>query len=190
MHDLTLTAFASWLITECLGAYMLARVVARGGRGRRRVRGVSPTVLFGHAGLAFAGFLSWVTFWLTGSAAIAWLAVGLLGPAIGLGISAVTVWTPFPVRGAEPDGPAGAEPEAPTGAAPSAGISNDGLVRALADEALAGQLVDDLLAGMLATPARPVRWRAAPLIAAAHGVFAIGTFLFAMLAAVAAIAHS
>ena len=59
----------------------------------------------------------------------------------------------------------------------------------LADEALTSRLVDDLLARMLAEPSpaphRP-RWNLAPLIPAAHGVFAIATFLLATLAAIAA----
>jgi len=183
---LAFAAFATWLMTEGLGAYMLSTLAIGGRLGRQRGRpgSVSLPVMLGHAGLAFAGFTCWIGFLVTSAAAPAWLAVGFLAPAIGLGISTVTIWTPFPGgEGADP-GP-GADDDRPAGLPRS-----EPLARALADAELTSKLVDDLVASMLAAPRAPARrtgWRLAPLIPAAHGVFAIITFLLATLAAVAAI---
>jgi hypothetical protein len=142
-------ALAAWLVTEALGAWMLSRWVAHGGLRRAEPSSqVPPEVVVGHAGLAFGGFACWVGFLASGSPVVAWLALALLAPAIGLGISTVTIWTPYPVR---PDP------------------------------------VDELVARILAPPAKPNRSPGlAPLVPAAHGVSALATFLFAMLAAITA----
>src|SRR5258708_24560983 len=108
---LALAAFASWLVTEALGAYMLRTLIISGNARRRGSRSdsMSVPVLAGHAGLAFSGFVCWVIFLATTSPVAAWLALGFLTPAIGLGISTVTAWTPYPAqRGRE--GPA-ADPD-------------------------------------------------------------------------------
>jgi hypothetical protein len=180
-HALAVAALVSWLVAEGLGAWMLRRWIVTGDTRRPRNReSTSPLVLFCHAGLALAGLTSWVIFLATRYDAAAWLSIGFLAPAIGLGVSTVTTWTPYPVRppGSEqPVRPALVPPEDPA------------LRRALANEALTGQLVDDLLARMLAEPspaARP-RWRLAPLIPAVHGVAAIATVLLTVLAAVGSI---
>ena len=227
---IAIAALISWLIAEGLGAYMLSRWIAGGGARRPRAEpgGVPRWVIFGHAGLAFIGFVGWLSFLTAGSAALAWLAICFLTPAIGLGISIVTVWTPYPGRRAGARPPAAPEGDAPSkrgpgqegpgqqgpgqeqardgpggqgsdSGAPPAGHahSHDGpagagpsemLAHALSDEALTSRLVDDMLASMLAAPAsaRRPRWRLAPVIPAAHGVAALATFLFAILAAVAA----
>ena len=107
-RGLAVAALVSWLIAESLGAWMLGRWIASGGPRQQRARpdgvpqpdGVPRSVIFGHAGLALAGFACWVSFVVTGSAVPAWLAIGFLTPAIGLGISTVTVWTPYPARSA------------------------------------------------------------------------------------------
>ncbi len=197
---LAFATLVSWLLTEGLGAYMLSRWIAGGGPRQQfgRPGRVSLPVIFGHAGLAFTGFASWVSFLVTDSAALAWLAIGLLVPAIGLGVSAVTVWTPFPARSAGPgpepqadprgDGPAMPAGEAPGGDVQAGQASGDMLARALSDEALSSRLVDDLLARMLTVgppAARRPKWQLTPLIPAGHGVLAIITVLLAMLAAVA-----
>ncbi len=137
-------------------------------------------MIFSHAGLALAGLASWAVFLATGSAAVAWLALGFLAPAIGLGVSTVTTWTPYPVR--PPPGP---DPVTAPRAGPGADAA---LRRALASEALTEQLIDELVARMLAGPGPAIRprWRLAPLIPALHGVAALATFLLAVLAAIAA----
>jgi hypothetical protein len=181
-HALAVAALVSWLVAEGLGAWMLRRWIVTGdARTPRNRESTSPLVLFCHAGLALAGLTSWLIFLATRADAAAWLSVGFLAPAIGLGVSTVTTWTPYPVRsppGSErPVRPALVPPEDPA------------LRRALANEALTGRLIDDLLAEVLAEP-RPVarpRWRLAPLIPAVHGVAAIATVLLTVLAAVGSI---
>jgi hypothetical protein len=181
-RGLAFAALICWLAAESLGAWMLGRWIAGGGqrRGDARPGDVPRPVIFGHAGLAFTGLACWVGFTVTGSVVLAWLAVGVLAPAIGLGISTVTVWTPYP----------GLPADAPGRSVPGGTVTGEALARALADEALTSSLVDDLLARMLARPppaARRPRPDLAPLIPAAHGVLAIATFLLAMLGAAAAL---
>ena len=181
-QGLAVAALLSWLAAEGLGAWMLRRWIAAGGARRPSgsADGASAPVIFSHAGLALAGLTSWVVFLATGSASVAWLAIGFLAPAIGLGVSTVTTWTPYPVR---------PRPGPHPGPAYRPGPGEDAaLRRALASEALTEQLIDDMLARMLDGPgpaSRP-RWRLAPLIPALHGVAAIVTFLLGVLAAIAA----
>src|SRR6266496_4889041 len=126
---LGIATLVSWLITEGLGAYMLGSWIASGGPRQQRARpgGLPRPVIFGHAGLAFTGFVGWVSYLVTGSPALAWLAVGFLAPAVGLGISTVTVWTPYPAHraGAGADDPSrrdkgGDVPSVPPGQARAA----------------------------------------------------------------------
>lgn len=206
-------ALGSWLMTEGLGAFMLASLFADRRRKRRsgRQASASPPVVYGHAGLALAGFACWVGFASTDAKALAWLGVGFLALAIGLGISTVTIWTPFPApafptsalpisaspasTGTEPEPQAGQPDTDVRSPAPASQPddllartgSPDALAHALSDEALTSKLVDDLLASMLAKPAprrRTLAWNLAPLIPVAHGVLAIVTFLLATLAAI------
>lgn len=181
-HALGVAALVSWLVAEGLGAWMLRRWIVTGGTRRPRSRdAASPPVLFCHAGLALAGLTSWVIFVVTRSDAAAWLSIGFLAPAIGLGVSTVTTWTPYPVR----PPPMAEQPARRTPVPPE----DPALHRALANEALTGQLIDDLLDRMLAEPrpaARP-RWRLAPLIPAVHGLAAIATILLTVLAAVGSV---
>jgi hypothetical protein len=186
-RSLALATLICWLIAETLGAYMLSRWIASHGARWPRAQpgGVPRSVIFGHAGMAFAGFAAWVGFLATGSPAIAWLAICLLVPAIGLGISIVTVWTPYPARRAA----AGVQPPtAPHGDVPAGIGTGESLAGTLSDEALTSRLVDDLLADLLAVPpsARRPKWHLAPIIPAVHGVAALVTFLLAILAAIAA----
>jgi hypothetical protein len=196
-RDLAFATLVSWLITEALGAYMLRSWLASGGMRRRHggtladgsgSGGVSLPVMLGHAGLAFTGFVCWITFVLTRTPLAAWLAIAFLGPGIGFGISTVTVWTPY--GGDAPqasewtrDDPPGSEPESP-------GPSERVLRATLADEALTSMLVDETVARLLAEgePAgRGDRFNLKPLVPAAHGVFAVATFLLATLAAITAL---
>ncbi len=186
-RSLAFATLICWLIAEALGAYMLSRCIASHGARRPRAQpgGVPRSVIFGHAGIAFTGFAAWVGFLATGWPAVAWLAICLLVPAIGLGISIVTVWTPYPARRAA----AGVQPPAaPHGDVPAGIGTAETLARALSDEALTSRLVDDLLADLLAVPpaAQRPKWHLAPIIPAVHGVAALVTFLLAILAAIAA----
>jgi hypothetical protein len=173
----------SWLLTEIIGALMVRSWIAGGGMRAARQRPSRPDamslpVLAGHAGLNLAGLISWVCFVLSGATALAWLALAFMAPAIGLGISTVVIWTPYPGARADADS-ARQEPGV---------LSQDELVRALADDELGQKLVDELLRTNLAQPpARTPRWILRPLIPLAHGILAIATFLLATLATVAAI---
>jgi hypothetical protein len=189
-RGLAIATLVSWLITEALGAYMLRSWFASGGMRRRRqgTGGVSLPVMLGHAGLAFTGFVCWVTFVATAAPPAAWLAIGFLGPGIGFGISTVTVWTPFPAD--RPDAAEWSDAGPTDDTLQDPGPSEKSLTAALADETLTSMLVEDTVARLLESsepePRRgPMNFR--PLIPAAHGVFAIATFFLATLAAITAL---
>ena len=178
-HSLTIATLLSWLATEALGAFMVRGWIARGGLRSARQRPARPDqmslpILAGHAGLNAAGLLCWIVFVGTAAKPAAWLAIVFMAPAIGLGISTVAIWTPYP----------GPRQEAPLRAPV---MAEREVKRALDDEALTGQLVDDFLARHLAPPPpRDSRWHLRPLVPAGHGVLAIATFSLAVLSAVAA----
>ena len=98
---LGLATLAAWLAAAATGGYIFARRVIRGGRPRRgpgRV-GAVATVVFGHAGLAATGLLVWVSFLVSGLTGLAWVAACLLLPVAGLGMAALTLWSPGPRPG-------------------------------------------------------------------------------------------
>jgi manganese efflux pump family protein len=188
----------TWLVTAGIGAYMLSALIARGGlRQQRATRGaLPPAVLFGHFSLALTGLVVWVSYLVTGWAALAWSAVGLLMPAIGLGISTVTLWTPYPgprdaarpspLTGQSGADPAGGRLAAPAEDALASRLSDEALASALADAVRTGELIDDLVARMLAEPTRAARkpvWHLRALVPIGHGVAAAATFLLAVLTA-------
>jgi hypothetical protein len=190
-RSLAVSTLVSWLLTEALGAYMLRSWILSGGarQSADHDRTASRSLVFGHACLAASGFACWVSFLITGLATLAWISIGLLAPAIGLGISTVTVWTPFPARTSAPEDEVPLDQASQPSLARPGSVSDEVLTRALADEAMTRKLIDDMLAGLLAEPSPAPRQRVdfAPLIPAAHGLLAIGTFSLAMLAAIGAI---
>jgi hypothetical protein len=182
---LPLYALASWLLTELIGAVMVRSWIASGGVQDSRQRPPRPDamslpVLAGHAGLNLAGLICWVCFVLSGATALAWAGLAFMAPAIGLGISTVTIWTPYPATRADSE---------PGSAGPGPGVLPAGeLSRALADDELSQKLVDELLrTNLTPSPGRKLQWSLRPLIPLAHGVLAIATFLLAVLAAIASI---
>jgi hypothetical protein len=89
-----LAALAAWLLTVGSGAFMLAGWIRHGGLHARDGRNrLGPAVTLGHFGVASAGLLAWVAYLATGWVGLAWLAVGVLLAAIGLGMATLTVWT-------------------------------------------------------------------------------------------------
>jgi hypothetical protein len=90
----------AWLLTVSLGGYMLLTWLTRDGLRRERERrsGLPPLLIFGHAGLALTGLVLWIVFLVSGARVLAWSAVGSVTLAIAMGLSTVTVWTPFPAR--------------------------------------------------------------------------------------------
>jgi hypothetical protein len=182
-HSFAVAALVSWLATEAFGAYMLSSWIGSGGnRVASDAPGAVPrSVIFGHAGLAFTGLIWWISFVVTGDAPLAWLSIGFLAPAIGLGISTLTLWTPYPARRPESE-PVGRQYDGMLGI-----TSDELLVAALQDDALTTKLVDELVASVLERPEpapRRAMWQLSPLIPAAHGVLAMSTVLLAVLAAV------
>jgi manganese efflux pump family protein len=160
-------ALVAWLITASIGAYM-ARAWFRG--GGRADDAFPPGVLLGHASLAITGLAVWASYVISGLAALAWAATGVLATAIGLGVSTVTLWTPYPVR--SPPGPG--RPDRPDGAAGPAGPAGP-----------AFEITDEMLHALLTSPppAAPRR-RPQALVPLVHGIGAITTFLLAVLTAV------
>src|SRR5215469_16233842 len=177
-HALDVATLVSWLATEALGAFMVRSWLTRGGFRASRQRPAQPDtmslpVLAGHAGLNAAGLVCWIVFLAAAAKPAAWLAIALMAPAIGLGISTVTIWTPYP-------GPRQHAPAAVTV------LAEHEIKRALDDQALTAQLVDEFLARTVAPPPpRTPSWHLRPLVPAGHGVLAIATFSLAIMSAVA-----
>jgi manganese efflux pump family protein len=201
---LGLATLLSWIFTAGIGAYMLRSLVAHGAlRRQRTVRdGLSPRVLYGHFSLALSGLVVWAAFMATGWGPLAWVAVALLTPAIGLGICTVTLWTPYPRPGGElAPGPAGpGQPgrrargsqsavlfPPPVHDAVRGRLTDATLARALTDEALAARLIDEVIASLPADgtkPARKPRVYPAAVIPFGHGLGALATFVMAVVTAI------
>jgi hypothetical protein len=178
-RGLDIAALVSWLLTEALGAVMARSWITSGSAGRAQRRparpdGMSLPMLAGHAGLNLAGLACWIIFVVSGAKSFAFVALGFMAPAIGLGISTVTIWTPYPTK----------RPKA----ADQPGVLPDDLVeRALDDDALSQRLIDELLDHNVRQPAaRMSGWSLRPLIPIGHGALAIATFMLATLAAIGA----
>jgi hypothetical protein len=172
---------------------MLRRWVASGAVKYRRARpdSMSLPVLSGHAGLNLIGLSFFIGFVLSGAVAAAWVALVCMIPAIGLGVSTVSVWTPYPVRRAAPEDRRG--PADPLAASERewrhSAIPDQVLSRALQDEATARKVTEDLLARNLAYEARQDRrpqLDIRAIIPFAHGALAISTFVLVTLSAIAA----
>jgi hypothetical protein len=198
----TLLGYATliaWLIAGAAGLYMFRTWLSRGGLSHQRSHrdGLPPVVIFTHLGLGAVGLCAWAGYLVTGLDALAWTAVGLLMPGIGLGICTVTLWTPYPTlpppRPAGDIGPGGAGPATGMLATPAedaiAGqFSNDALAKTLANDVLTGRLINEALSSLpqQPQPERKSRRHLAPLIPAGHGMAALVTFLLAVVTAISA----
>jgi len=205
MHipGLAYATLIAWLVAGAAGVYMFRTWMSRGGLRRQRSRrdGLPPVVIFAHFGLGAAGFAAWVGYLTTGLDALAWSAVVLLMPGIGLGICTVTLWTPYPTL-PEPGTPSPDGSAEPRGAGPATGmlasppedaiarqLTSDALAKTLSSEVLTGRLINDMLAGLpkqQPQPKRKSRGHLAPLIPAGHGLAAVATFLLAVITAISA----
>jgi hypothetical protein len=191
-----------WLIAGAAGLYMFRSWLGHGGLRHQRSRtdGLPPAVIFTHFGLGAIGLAAWIGYLVTGWDALAWTAVGLLMPGIGLGICTVTLWTPFPTP-AEPGPPFPPDDAGPGGAGPATGmlatptedaiagqVSNEALAKTLSSEALTGRMINEMLAGLpqQQVPQRRSRRHLAPLIPAGHGLAAMLTFVLAVVTAISA----
>jgi hypothetical protein len=202
---LGLATLLSWVFTASIGAYMLRSLAAHGAlRRQRSVRdGLSPRVLYTHFSLALTGLVAWAAFLATGWGALAWVAVALLTPAIGLGICTVTLWTPYPRPAGDP-GHAPANPGAPGPGRRGRGsqgavlfpppahdavhgrLTDATLARALTDEALAARLIDEVIASLPEGTKRTRKPRVYPaaIIPFGHGLGALATFVMAVVTAI------
>jgi hypothetical protein len=160
----------TWLLTASLGGFMLRTWVARGGLRRERARagGLPPQLIFGHATLAITGLVLWGCFMASGVRGLAWAAIACVMVAVGLGLSTVTLWTPYPTVY-----PAAREERAPV--VPG---------RSEAEY----QVTDEMIARLLADPfperrQRVIQPNMAVLVPVAHGFLAIATFVLAVTAA-------
>jgi hypothetical protein len=199
-RTLAFVTLGTWLFDAVSGGYMLRTWIARGGLQRQRAADrLAPRVVFGHFGLASTGLLVWVSYLATRWIVLAWLAVGLLMVVIGLGVSTVTVWTPFPAHraGAGPgqNDPAAGHPAEEDALVPPAEgaltgeLTDELLNRALTDDVLLSRLVEDVVARSRAGPSMAARRHRPPLsalIPASHGVAAITTMVLAVLTTVGA----
>src|SRR5215472_12188452 len=103
-------------------------------------------------------------------------------PAIGLGLSTVTLLTPYPTEGSAGRA-GGGQLAAPAEDVLAGQLTDATLTRALTDAALASRLVEEVLTGAAEDPVRRQRSKghAAALIPASHGLLALTTFLLAVL---------
>jgi hypothetical protein len=201
---LGIATLVAWAGTAAIGGVMLRALIARGSLRRQRARrdGLPPTALFLHFGLALSGLAAWIGYQTSGWAPLAWAGIVLLTPAIGLGISTLTLWTPFPDSAPPPatrpqpgagghgeDGASfpGGMLTAPAEDALASKITDEVLARAAHNEALMSQLVEDLLARSRPGHPRPARKPAGHHLSAflpvLHGFGALATFILAVITA-------
>jgi hypothetical protein len=199
-RTLAFVTLGTWLFDAVSGGYMLRTWIVRGGLRRQRASDrLAPRVVFAHFGMASTGLLVWASYLVTRWIVLAWLAVGLLMVVIGLGVSTVTVWTPFPAHRADagtgPNDAGGGRPAyddafaTPAEEALTGGPTDEMLNRALTDDVLLSQLVEDVVARARDAPSRAARRRRAQLailIPASHGLAAITTMILAVLTAASA----
>ncbi len=200
LHDpaLAITTLLCWAFTASLGGYMLRGLIAHDGLRRQlAVRdGLHPGVLVGHFSLALTGLVTWVCYLVSAAEPVAWLAVGLLVPGIGLGITTVTLWTPYPRSpatdqpgqespGPAPPGQAPPVPAPPGEKAVRGRLTDEMLARTLADETLTRKLIDDMIASLPAEAQQTQKPKSSPagLIPIVHGLGAVVTFALAVVTA-------
>jgi manganese efflux pump family protein len=195
-------ALFAWLVTAGSGAYVLGSWITQGGSLRHRAGSTStgspPTVIFGHFGLALSGLVIWVAYLVTGWAALAWTAVGVLLPVAGLGMATLAIGLPGyrtpDVPGHNAAAAAGHSTAAVAASDDSAaGADGTQTIRIGAGGAQTisrgkdgGQLAN---IGTRRTGTLPVRARLSPLVVAGHGVLAVTTVLLVLLAALGAAAN-
>ena len=103
---LRLAALAAWVATMLAGSWLLAGWLVHGGLRRRESRGGVPrAVIVGHFTLALAGLGVWIAFVVTGVAAVAWVAVGVILSIAGLGMATLAGGLPGAADADEPDSP-------------------------------------------------------------------------------------
>ena len=206
-------ALVAWLVTAGSGAYVLGSWITQGGSLRRRAGSTStgspPTVIFGHFGLAVSGLVIWVIYLLTGWAALAWAAVGVLLPVAGLGMATLAVGLPGyrtrAVTGHDATAVAGHNAAEADGAGKSGAVMFDAGPDGtpVVDTGAGGGQAIRIGTGGAQTISRgkesgqpgiigtrtgtvSVRARLSPLVVAGHGLLAVTTMLLVLLSALSA----
>jgi hypothetical protein len=92
-------ALLAWLATAASGGWILLRWLRAGGNPlRKSPTAAPPAVILGHVGGGLLGLVLWAAFMLSGWAALAWVAVGLLAPVAGAGMGVLALGLPKPGR--------------------------------------------------------------------------------------------
>jgi manganese efflux pump family protein len=204
---MSVAALFAWLVTAGSGAYVLGSWITHGGSLRHRTGGTStgspPTVIFGHFGLALSGLVIWVAYLVTGWAALAWTAVGVLLPVAGLGMATLAVGLPGYRNHTVTDGDLsvrdGHDASALTFDAGTAGdvTANTGTggAQAIRTGAAGAQTIsrgNDASQPVISSAragAVSVRARLSPLVVVGHGLLAVTTMLLVLLAALGVAAN-
>jgi manganese efflux pump family protein len=160
-------ALVAWLITAGSGSCVLGSWLRRGGtlRPGAGATGSPPAVIVGHFGLALGGLVIWAAYLAAGWAALAWTAVGVLLPVVGLGMATVSVGLP----GRSPADPAAGE------------LASESPLSTGSIGAIGTAVVGRADVGNLAGVSR--RASMSPLVVVAHGLLAISTMALVLLAA-------
>jgi manganese efflux pump family protein len=207
-------ALFAWLVTAGSGAFVLGSWITQGGSLRRRAGSTStgspPTVIFAHFGLALSGLVIWVVYLVTGWAALAWAAVGVLLPVAGLGMATLAIGLPgyraSAVMGPNAAAAAGQNAAAVAGSDSAADADGTGAGGTrMVDTGTGGTQAIRIGPGGAQTMSRgkdgglpaavgtrtrtvSVRARLSPLVVAGHGLLAVTTMLLVLLAALGAAA--
>jgi len=186
---MSIAALIAWLVTAGSGAYVLGSWIAGGGTLRRRAGGAGtgspPALLLGHFGLALCGLALWAAYLVTGWAALAWAAVGVLLPVAGLGMATLVNGLPGR-RAATSQGHSGG-----TGPGGSDTVPGDaaGKQMAGAPGSTRTATIGASSPGAADAGAVPVRARLSPLVVAVHGALAVTTIILVLLAALGGAAN-
>jgi manganese efflux pump family protein len=172
-----LAALAAWFVTAVAGAYLFAGLRTP---GRRRM---PAPIAVGHGGLAVAGLVIWISYLLTGTAALAWVAVGLTFVIAGLGMATLlagmpdTGDVPSPEPSPAEDQTAGPPSDQPAGAPAGAGVA-----------APPRKTQAPTTTSPVAITAASIKktTRAPAFVIALHGALATATILLVLLAAIGA----
>ena len=93
-------ALLAFMATGLSGLFLLATWMGTGGhlRAASRPSRLPNTIVFAHAGLASASFVLWVLYVVLETAALAWLAGGVVVAVITLGVGMFWRWVRQPRR--------------------------------------------------------------------------------------------
>jgi hypothetical protein len=91
---MNIAALIAWIVTAGGGFYLLITWARHGGARTPGASRFPPALILGHAALAAAGLVVWLVFLAAGTAALAWIAFGLLVPIAALGFTMFFRWIP------------------------------------------------------------------------------------------------